>query len=201
MMKAFFKEIENFIFVEDPPAPSDIIFIPGSPQPDTALKAARLYHEGYAPLIMPSGRYSVTKEGFELAEEYRDLYPGSYQTEWAFMLDVLTKAHVPREAVLKEDMAAFTWQNALFSREMADRAGLKLKSAILCCKTWHARRCLSYYQRAFPEVTFRVCPCAPDGITRENWRCTPVGIQAVTEEVGRIVYQFSLLMDEPEPPE
>ena len=26
-----------------------------------------------------------------------------------------------------------------------------------------------YYQRAYPEVKFRVCPCCVDGVTKENW--------------------------------
>ncbi len=49
------KDITNFIFMQDVPAKSDIIFIPGTARSAIAEKAAQLYHAGYADLVMPSG--------------------------------------------------------------------------------------------------------------------------------------------------
>ena len=51
-----------------------------------------------------------------------------------------------------------------------------------------------YYQRAFPETEFFVCPSYPDGINRNNWRDTEESINEVMGEVKRIIMQFSLMM-------
>ena len=106
----------------------------------------------------------------------------------------LVKNHVPDEVILKEDQATFTWENARLSREVTDKAGIEIKKALLCCKNYHARRALMYYQRAYPDTEFRVCPCCVDGITRDNWTESERGIKEVLAEVNRIVTQFSLMM-------
>ena len=47
-----------------------------------------------------------------------------------------------------------------------------------------------YYQRAYPETEFLVCPCSVDEITKENWKLTQHGIDEVLAEIKRIVSQF-----------
>ena len=54
----FYDAITDFIFMEDEPGPADVIFVPGNNMPDMAVRAAGLYHAGYADFILPSGRYS-----------------------------------------------------------------------------------------------------------------------------------------------
>ena len=76
----------------------------------------------------------------------------------------------------------------------AANMGLNVKKAILCCKTYHARRSLMYYQILYPEAEIIVCPSCPDGITRENWRETEAGVEAVTGELNRIIRQFCLML-------
>lgn len=51
----FFDPITDFIFIENEPEPADVIFIPGGPCGEIALHAAELFHQGYAPLLIPSG--------------------------------------------------------------------------------------------------------------------------------------------------
>ena len=110
------------------------------------------------------------------------------------MKDVLVQNGVPESAVLKEDQATYTYANALFSKQTIEKAGLEIKKAIICCKSYHARRCLMYYQTVFPDVEFLVCPAFPDGITRENWNHSKEGVEGVTGEISRIIHQFSLMM-------
>lgn len=57
-MTKFLEEMTNFIFLKDQPQKADAIFVPGSEEGSLAKTAARLYLEGYAPLIIPSGRYA-----------------------------------------------------------------------------------------------------------------------------------------------
>ena len=194
MYREFVKEIGDFIFLENDPERADIIFVPGNGYPQMAEKAAELYKKGFAPLVLPSGKYSITDGKFSGVLSERKKYNGCYETEWEFLKSVLMQNGVPESAVLKENQATFTWENARFSRNVTDSKELKIKKAIICCKTHHARRALMYYQRAYPETEFLVCPCVVDGINHENWSETERGIDTVTGEVSRIIHQFSLMM-------
>ena len=193
--KDFLKKTKEFIFVENKPEKADIIFVPGNGYPQMAEKAAELYREGYAPVVLPSGKYSITTGRFSGVLSGAEKYHGSYETEWKFLRDVLVKNGVKPEDILREDRATYTYENALFSREVTEKAGLSVKKAILCCKSHHARRVLMYFQYVYPETEFLVCPSFPDGITRSNWNHTELGVDAVTGEVTRIIRQFSLMMD------
>lgn len=194
MYEKFLKETGEFVFAEDQPEEADIIFVPGNGYPQMAERAAELYGEKYAPLVLPSGRYSITvgKFGGVLAE--LDRYNRDYQTEWEFLKDVMVKNGVPTDAILKEDQATFTWENAKLSRKVTDEAGINIRKAIICCKNYHARRAVMYYQRAYPDTEFRVCPSCVDGITKDNWTESERGIKEVLAEIDRIVTQFSLMM-------
>ena len=195
MYGEFLNQIGDFIFAEDEPEKADIIFIPGNGYPQMAERAAELYLNGYARYILPSGRYSITEGKFSGVLAKKEKYPGSYETEWEFLKDVLLRNGVPLGAILREDRATFTYENAMFSRQLTDHMGLGIHRAILCCKNYHARRALMYYRRLYPETIFYVCPSVVDGITRENWNSTEEGVQAVTGETTRVIRQFSLMME------
>ena len=191
----FLETAEEFIFAENRPEKSDIIFIPGNGYPQMAEKAAEIYKKGMADWILPSGRYSVVSGKFSGVLEKGDIYDKKYVTEWDFLRDVLVKNGVPEDKILEESHATYTYENAIYSRQVTDHAGLKIEKAILCCKSYHARRCLMYYQLLYPETKFYVIPVNADGITRENWRENEAGIDAVTGELSRIVKQFSLMLE------
>lgn len=190
----FLDHAEEFVFAEDKPEKADIIFVPGNGYPQMAEHAALLYREGYAPYVLPSGRYSIVTGEFSGVLAQQDKYSGEYHTEFEFLKDVLMKNGVPEHAILKEDQSTFTYENAKLSRKVTDAAGLTVKTAILCCKSYHARRSLMYYQLSFPEARFYVCPSFPDGISRSNWKETLEGRNAVTGEISRIITQFPLML-------
>ena len=121
-------------------------------------------------------------------------YDGCYGTEWEFLKDVLVQNGVDESAILKEDQATFTWENAKNSRIVTDQNKLVIKKAILCCRNVHARRSLMYYQKSFPEAKIFVSPSVIENITKENWYTTKDGIDAENAELSRILYQFSLLV-------
>lgn len=196
MYKDFLEQAGNFIFVENEPEKADIIFLPGNGYPQMAERAAQLYREGYAPYIVPSGKYSIVTGKFSGVMDRQECYPGTFATEWQFLSEVLRKNGVPESAVLREDQATFTYENAIYSRQVTDRAGITVKKAILCCKTYHARRALMYYQLLYPETQILVCPSCIDGIDRSSWEETEEGVDAVTGEITRIIKQFSLMLGE-----
>ena len=187
---AVIRDITDFIFVEHAPEKADIIFVPGASIPDHTEHAAKLYKAGYAPYVLPSGRYSITNGKFlgTAAEDGR--YAGDFETEWDFMRHILTENGVPEEAILKENQATYTYQNAIFSREVCDKAGITVKKAILACQATHARRALSYYRLCFPQTEFIVCPVATKGISRDTWYRTEAGVDTVLGELARCGSQF-----------
>ena len=193
-LKLFQTRITEFIFVNQEPEPADIIFVPGNGYPQMAERAAKLWREKMAPRILPSGRYSVTLGHFAGVMEKEAQYGGEYETEWEFLSHVLQQNGVPQDCILRENQAMFTYENAIYSRKVTDCAGLEIKKAILCCKSHHARRCLMYFQRLYPQTEFLVCPSDIENITRENWYETEKGITEVMGEADRIIRQFNLMM-------
>lgn len=53
------QDITNFIFVSNEPKKSDAIFLPGGSAPETPEYAAKLFLEGFADTIFPSGGLSL----------------------------------------------------------------------------------------------------------------------------------------------
>lgn len=109
----FIRAVTDFVFVSDAPEKADVILIPGSRHPANAIRAAELYRAGYAPYVLPSGRHGAAVDKFiGVMPEDRATYPDDYPTEWAFLRDVLIKHGVPDSAILRENEATFTWDNA-----------------------------------------------------------------------------------------
>ena len=197
----FIRAVTEFVFVEHPPEKADVIFIPGSRKIEHVIRAAELYREGYAPYVLPSGRYGLKLGQFlPLEEPLRSEYPQEFETEWALHRAVLMKHGVPDSAILREDQATYTWENAQFSRDVLRAQGIPVKTAILCCKAFHARRALLYYQAAMPDVRFLVCPVQNPGCARDDWYLTEKGRARVLGEVQRLGSQvnevFSMMLDE-----
>ncbi len=193
-MDSMAERMQDLVFAESEPCQADIIFVPGNGYPEMAERAAVLYKEGLSPYILPSGKYSITNGRFGGVLHKKELYNGQYATEWEFLRTVLLNNGVPDEAILREDRATFTYENALFSRDVTEAGGLCIKKALLCCKNYHAGRALMYYQTVFPGTEFFVCPVSVDGITRQTWRSSAEGIREVTAEAQRILTQFYLMM-------
>lgn len=197
----FIRAVTEFIFVEEPPEKADVILVPGSRKVAHAIRAAELYKAGYAPYVLPSGRYTISRGYFlPLPEPLRSEYPGEFETEWHFLKAVLMKHGVPETAILREDQATYTWENAQLSRDVLKSAGIECNTAILCCQAFHARRALLYYQAAMPDTRFIVCPAQTPGCTRDDWYKSEKGRAKVLGEVQRLGGQigdvFSMMLEE-----
>lgn len=185
----------ELIFVSHVPEKADVIFVPGSETAALAEKAAELWLEGYAPVILVSGKYSITGTGFSALPGEAEKYPGTYETEADFLGAVMEYNGVKPSAVWKEKTATYTYENAIASRKMTEMRQLKVQKAILCCKPSHARRCLLYYQLLFPETEFLVCPCGHE-LTADNWYRSEKGIDTVLGEAERLGTQFHRILRE-----
>lgn len=107
-----------------------------------------------------------------------------------FYTDVLLKNGVPEPAIIGEDTSGHTHDNAFFSRKVADEHGLRIQTAMIVCKSFHARRCLMLYQLAFPETELFAVSVDCQGITRESWYSFEYGIDRVFGELARCGNQF-----------
>lgn len=189
-MLSWIRDVSDFIFLADAPAPADVIFIPGNGHALPAERAAALYADGLAPWVLPSGRYAIGTDGFAGQLSGARRYEGSFDTEWAFMRRVLLDNGVPDRAILREDEATYTYQNAIYSRRRTDAMKLTVSRGLLCCMPVHARRAKMYYETLFPEAELRICPAAGAAVTRENWPTSEAGIDAVLGELSRCGGQF-----------
>jgi uncharacterized SAM-binding protein YcdF (DUF218 family) len=88
-------------------------------------KAAELYREGAAPLILCTGG-AVRNT----------------QTEADVMARELVRLGVPEDRILRETAARSTWENLLFSRGILRERGLR--TAVLVTSRWHLRRASAY---------------------------------------------------------
>jgi uncharacterized SAM-binding protein YcdF (DUF218 family) len=140
-------------------------------------RAAELFHEGLAPLILPSG--GATKN--------------VQTTEWDFLNNIGLSLGIPQEVILKEDKATNTFENARFSWEIIQESDIKIEKVILVCKAGHACRALLTYQTVFPKATqFIIAPVIDKtGISKENWYLTEDGIKRIMTEVEKIGKYFA----------
>jgi len=187
------KDITNFIFVEDEPENVDIIFIPGGSFPEPSERAAEIWLNGFTPLILPSGKYNLKIGSFTGTKTKKELYGGNFETEWDFMKYVLMKAGVDEKAILEEKNAGErgTYDNAFNSRAITDTLGLTIKKAIICCKSFHARRCQMTYSWAYPDTKFLVCPSDNKDIRKDNWFYDEAGIARVMSELQKCGQYFT----------
>lgn len=189
-MNRIITDISNYIFISDEPATSDAIFLPGGSHPEQPEYAAELYHKGYAKWLIPSGGVSVKCDKWPGVRAKAEIYNGDYRTDCEFFTDVFLKNEVPASAIIGEDQSGHTRDNAFFSRKIVEEKGIAIKTALLVCKAFHARRCLMLYQMAFPDVRIRVCPVHCFNITKENWYESEAGIDRVLGELARCGNQF-----------
>ena len=190
MINRIITDISDYIFVSDDPQKVDAIFLPGGSHPEQPEYAAELYNKGYAKWIVPSGGISVKSDKWHGVRSKAEIYNGNYHSDCDFFTDVLKKNGVPMSAIIQENKPGHTRDNAFLSRKAVDENRIEIKTAIIVCKAFHARRCLMLYQMAFPNADIKVCPVHCYNITKENWHRTEYGTDRVLGELARCGMQF-----------
>lgn len=189
-MKSIIEDIGDFIFVENKPEKADVILVVGGSFPEPAEIAADLWKAKYAPTIFIGGGVSIKSGKFSGSRSKRDIYYKDYQTEYDFYKDVLLINGVSDCAIIGENRSSFTRENAFFAKQFFDEKHLKVRKALIVCKGFHARRCLMFFQAAFPDTEFLVIPFEGFGITKSNWFASEYGVQRVLGELSRCGNQF-----------
>lgn len=186
-------DITDFIFVSDEPRKADLIIAVGGSYPQIPEKAAELYLEGFAPYVLTTGRFTHDLGHFRGVSDKIDIYDKPYVTECDFYRDVLTGNGVPESAIIREDKAEYTRQNAEFSRALADEKGLKADTILVVCKPFHVRRCQMFFQSAFDKSEVLMIPAdIRTGVNKDDWFKSENGIQRVLGEVKRCGEQVNV---------
>lgn len=177
-MKYPFDCISDFIFVESNLEKSDVIFIPGGSNPQLMERAVDLYNKGFAKYILPSGGYNNNIP--------------NYESEWEYLREIGIQLGVPENAILKEDKARNTLENAQLAWNVLRSFNLSITNVILVCKAYHTRRALLTYQSIFPkDIKFHVSPVIDKrGISKDNWFLEKEHINIVMNEVVKIGMYF-----------
>lgn len=173
--------ITDFIFVknEKPTPPCDVILIPGGSHPQLMQGAIKLYKKGLARYIIVSGGAN------------RKL--PDYASEAEFQKTIAITEGVPSEAVLCDEKAQNTYENAVYSYDIMRDMALDDKKVILVCKEYHSRRALFTYQKVFPAYTEFFVEGVTDvnGLNRTNWFTNEEYIKTVMGEVEKMSKYFS----------
>ena len=119
------------LVVDSPRSRADAIVVLGGESQGRPVVAARLFHEGVAPLVVITGRGDVPKNR-----------------------EVLLQAGVPEDRILLETASKSTLENAELSRPVLRAAGIR--RAVLVTSSFHARRALTTFQQRIPEVDFTI---------------------------------------------
>lgn len=184
------KDITDFIFMDDAPEKCDIILIPGTSKSAITEKAAELYRDGYAPYVMPSGQYSSSLGRFAAENIDNTRYVGEYATDFEYCKHILMENGVPESAILREDRATNSMENAMYSAQAVKDTGIEVKRAIICCQAFHARRAFLSYACHFGDTELIVVSTATQGITRDDWFKSEKGYKKVMGEVVKCGVYF-----------
>ena len=123
---------------------ADCIIALGSHDTRVAERAAEVFLEGWAPLLVCSGHLGALTGGMWT------------RSEAAVFADVAAARGVPRDRILLEDRSTNTGENVTFSRRLLAERGLEPRTAIAVQKPYMERRTLATFQARWPELDVRV---------------------------------------------
>ena len=120
-------------------APADAILVLCSHDERVAERAAQLFHEGWAPLVIFSGGHgSITRTLWSEPEAER-------------FARIVIHLGVPRESILIESQSTNTGETIEFTKRLLAERGLELQKFILVQKPYMERRAFATFRKLWPE--------------------------------------------------
>ena len=132
------KRVWDYMLMHQEIAPADAIFVLGSNDTRVAERAADLYHQGLAPVIIFSGN-----KGKE---------PSLSGPEAEVFAQIAIERGVPETDIIREPEATNTGENILFTRRLLEERGLDFKKFILVQKPYMERRTYATFRKQWPEA-------------------------------------------------
>ncbi len=124
--------------------PADCILTLGSHDTRVADRAAELYHDGWAPLLIFSGGLGRLTEGMWT------------ETEADLFARLAREKGVPANKILTENRSTNTGENIQFVRRLLEEKGLHPHTFIVVQKPYMERRSLATFEKAWPGQRFVV---------------------------------------------
>lgn len=139
--------IWNYHLLHHAVAKADCILALGSNDTRVAERAAELYLQGLAPVVVMSGGLGrLTKETFT-------------QSEASLFAQIAMELGVPKDAILVEDRSTNTGENIVFSRKLMKAHHLHPKNILLVQKPYMERRSFATFKKRWPGPA--VCVTSP----------------------------------------
>ena len=177
LTKSQLDDIEQTVFFEVPPQPSDILLIFGSPIGDWEA-IANFARTGIAKLIIPSGKYGVKAPPGTIPQAH-------------LIRDVLLQAGIDPKQILIEDQSTNTGENVRFTKKLLEEHDIDPQSILFACKAHHTGRCARTIRTSFKKALLSVLPYngiyGDHIISKLNWRTDPFSKQRVYGEYLRIL--------------
>lgn len=135
----------DYMSVEDPLRPADVIVVGGCKNTQLAIYASELYQTGFAPLIVFSGHAQADMD----------------MTEADLLAQAARQSGVPDSAILREQHASNTGENITLTAALLKEQGIEPKTVILVHQPFVSRRFLATAQAQWPHPQ-------PEFITRHE---------------------------------
>jgi uncharacterized SAM-binding protein YcdF (DUF218 family) len=129
----------NYHVMKHEIASADAILVLCSHDERVAERAAQLYHEGWAPLVIFSGgQGAITRALWDEPEAER-------------FARIAVELGVPSESILIEPHSTNTGENIEFTKRLLAERGLDLQKFIVVQKPYMERRAFATFRRLWPE--------------------------------------------------
>jgi uncharacterized SAM-binding protein YcdF (DUF218 family) len=133
------KQIWDYHHVNNRLEKADCILVLGSHDTRVAERAAELYLEKWAPILIFSGGLGRLTEGVWI------------ETEADLFAKIAIDKGVPREAILIENRSTNTGENILFTQQLLRENKLDPQSFIVVQKPYMERRSLATFKKHWPD--------------------------------------------------
>ena len=138
------QQLWNYHHMNHEPAKSDCILALGSHDLRVADRAAELYLEGWAPLVIMSGG---------LGNLTQDMWTESEADQFAA---IAIQKGVPADAILIENKSTNTGENILFTQRLLNQRGLDPQNFIVVQKPYMERRSYATFKKHWPDKNLLV---------------------------------------------
>lgn len=138
------KTIWNYHVLNQALKKADCILALGSNDLRVAERAAQLFLDGWAPLLIFSGGAGRLTEGMW----------GKSEAE--MFADIAIKMGIPSSAILVESKSTNTGENVQFTKKLLAGKGINPESFILVQKPYMERRTYATFKKVWPEKEFIV---------------------------------------------
>jgi uncharacterized SAM-binding protein YcdF (DUF218 family) len=136
---ALAKKLWDYHHVNDTLERSDCILVLGSHDKRVAERAAELYLDEWAPIVVFSGGLGRLTEGLWT------------ETEADLFAKIAIEKGVPKEAILIENKSTNTGENILFTQKLLEENDLHPHSFIVVQKPYMERRSFATFKKNWPD--------------------------------------------------